>query len=89
MDEKERRKYIEEIFKHCKTDSILVITHAGELRRIYCPFIVVAVKDVPPIAEGDIVLVTAVGMSLELIDVYIIKRKAFYHYNFILYSSSG
>ena len=85
MTGNERKKYIEEIFKHCKTDSILIINKWGRLERLQCPFIVVTIKDVPPLGEGDVVMVTAVRMSMELIDVYIIRTKAYYHYNFILY----
>jgi hypothetical protein len=85
MTGNDRKKYIEEIFKLCKTDSILIINNLGRLERLPCPFVVIAVKDVPPLAEGDVVMVTAVRMSLELIDVYIVRTKAYYHYNFILY----
>ena len=85
MNRNERIKYIEELFKICKTDSILIIKDKGELVRIYCPFLVRVIITVPPLNEGDIKQVTAVKVSLELIDVYIIEGKAYYHFNFILY----
>ena len=50
-----------------------------------CPFIVIVVKDVQPLNRGEIVWVTAVRMSLELIDVYIVQNRAYNYYNFILY----
>ena len=85
MTENERKKYIEEIFKLCKTDSILIINKWGMLERRLCPFLVIVVKEVPPLTEGDVVWVAAVRMSLELIDVYIVQNKAYNYYNFILY----
>ena len=80
MNRNEKIKYIEEIFRLCKTDSILIIKDKGQLVRIYCPFLIT----VPPLNEGDIKQVTAVKVSLELIDVYIIEGKAYYHFNFII-----
>ena len=85
MDDRERRRYIEEIFKLCKTDSILIINKWDMLERRLCPFLVIVIKDVPPLNEGDVVWVAAVRMSLELIDVYIVQNKAYNYYNFILY----
>ena len=81
----ERKKYIEEIFKLCRTDSILIINKWGMLERRLCPFFVIVIQDVPPLKEGEVVAVTAVRMSLELIDVYIVMRKGYNYYNFILY----
>lgn len=85
MTGNERKKYIEEIFKLCKTDSILIINKWGILERRLCPFLVIVVKEVPPLKESDVVWVAAVRMSLELIDVYIVQNKAYNYYNFILY----
>jgi len=84
MTRNEKIRYIEEIFKLCKTDNILVITSEGQLERIYCPFLVIVVISIPPLIEGDIKQVTAVKVSLELIDVYIIEGRAYYHFNFRL-----
>jgi hypothetical protein len=84
MNRNERIKYIEEIFKVCRTDSILIITREGQLERIYCPFLVKVIITIPPLNEGDIKQVTAVKVSLELIDVYIIEGRAYYYFNFII-----
>jgi hypothetical protein len=82
MNRNERIKYIEEIFKVCRTDSILIITREGQLERIYCPFLVKVIITIPPLNKGDIKQVTAVKVSLELIDVYIIEGRAYYYFNF-------
>ena len=82
MNESERKKYIQEIFKYCKTDSILVIDQNGHLRRLRCPFFVLVIVDVPPLKKGQEKAVVAVKLAENLVDVYIIGEKAFYHYNF-------
>jgi hypothetical protein len=45
-DEEKKRKYIEEVFKYCKIDSILVINKHGHLQRLDCPFEVIVISDV-------------------------------------------
>lgn len=82
MTDNEKRKYIEEVFKYCKTDSILVINKMGDLQRLQCPFEVVVIQDVGELFKGLICLVSAVKIDLSLIDVYIIKNKAYYFFNF-------
>jgi len=82
MSDEDKRKYIEEIFKYCKIDSILVINKTGLLERLDCPFEVLVIQDVGELYKGLICLVSAVKLDLTLIDVYIIGNKAYYFFNF-------
>ena len=82
MSDEEKKKYIEEVFKYCKIDSILVINNRGDLQRLDCPFSVVVISDVGELYKGLICLVSAVKIDISLIDVYIIKNKAYYYFNF-------
>jgi hypothetical protein len=82
MSNEEKKKYIEEIFKYCKIDSILVIDKTGQLQRLDCPFEVLVIQDVGELTKGLICLVNAVKIDLSLIDVYIIRNKAYYFFNF-------
>jgi hypothetical protein len=82
MSDEEKKKYIEEIFRYCKTDSILVIGKMGQLQRYDCPFEVIVISDVGELYKGLICLVNAVKLDLSLIDVYIIRNKAYYFFNF-------
>lgn len=84
MSDDEKKKYIEELFKYCKTDSILVINKMGQLQRLNCPFEVVVILDVGELYKGLICLVSAVKMDLTLIDVFIVRNKAYYCFNFRL-----
>ena len=82
MSDEEKRKYIEEVFKYCKIDSILVINQSGQLQRLDCPFSVIVISDVGELYKGLICLVSAVKIDISLIDVYIIRDKAYYFFNF-------
>lgn len=82
MSDEEKKQYISEIFKYCKTDSILVINHEGNLQRYDCPFEVIVITDVGELFKNLICLVKAVKMDLTLMDVYIIGNKAYYFFNF-------
>ena len=82
MSDEDKRKYIEEVFKYCKIDSILVINKHGLLQRLDCPFEVVVISDVGELTKGLICLVNAVKLDLSLIDVYIIRNKTYYFFNF-------
>ena len=83
MSDDEKRKYLAEIFKYCKVDSILVMhRNSGQLERLQCPFEVVVITDVGELYKGLKCLVSAVKMDLTLVDVYIIRNKAYYFFNF-------
>jgi len=84
MTEEERKKYIKEVYELCGIDSVLIINHKGQLERLYCPFVVVAIRDIGDLKKGLKYGVIAVKLSPELIDVYIVKLKAYYHFNFRL-----
>lgn len=77
------REYILELFKIVSTTSILVVDPKGILKRLYCPFRVVAKVAIPPqITEGDSYYVDAVKMTLELKEVYIIQGKGYFIWYF-------
>ncbi len=82
MNDQERKWYIQEIFKYCTTDSILIIDQKGRLIRLRCPFKVIVIVDVHPLKKGQEKAVIAVKLAENLVDVYVIEKKAFYHYNF-------
>ena len=88
MSDEDKKKYIEEVFKYCKTDSILVINKHGHLQRLDCPFEVVVITNVGELYKGLICLVNAVKLDLTLIDVYIIRNKAYYFFNFRVLGSN-
>jgi hypothetical protein len=79
----QNKLYILELFKIVSTDSILVINSKGILKRLYCPFRVVAIVDSPPhIIVGAFYMVEAVKMTLELKEVFIISGKGYFIWYF-------
>jgi hypothetical protein len=80
MNTKEpNREYIIELFKIVSTTSILVVDNKGNLKRLHCPFKVVAIVELPPqITVGAFYMVDAVKMTLELKEVYIIGGKGYF-----------
>jgi hypothetical protein len=85
MSEEKARTYIVELFRIVSSSSILIIDSIGTLHRVNCPFRVVALLDIPPdITEGRPYFVNAVKMSLELKEVFIIGRKAYYYCGFLI-----
>ena len=59
------REYILELYKIVSSTSILVVDHKGNLKRLYCPFRVVAIVELPPqITVGAFYMVEAVKMTL-------------------------
>jgi hypothetical protein len=81
------REYILELFKIVNTTSILVIDQKGILKRLHCPFKVVAVVGLlPHIIVEALYLVDAVKMTLELKEVYIINGKGYliWYFNIVI-----
>ncbi len=77
------REYILELFKNVSTTSILVVDCKRNLKRLHCPFEVVAVVTSPPqIIVGEIYFVDAIKMTLELKEVYIIEGKGYFIWYF-------
>lgn len=72
------KEYILELFKIVSPKSILVVDQNGKVKRLHCPFRVLAIVDIlPDIAEGKFYLVDFVKMTLELKEVFIIKGKGY------------
>lgn len=74
----DNEKYIRELLKWVEEDSMLVIDEKGRLRRIYCPFKATCLVDFPDINQGESVAVTAVRLTIQIKEVYIIKGRAYF-----------
>ncbi len=73
------REYILELFKIVSPTSILVVDQYGKVKRLHCPFRVMAIVDIPPdIEQGTFYMVDFVKMTLELKDVFIIQGKGYF-----------
>ena len=75
----QNRQYILELFKIVSPTSILVVDKNGKVRRLHCPFRVLAIVDVSPdISTGEFYLVDFVKMTLDLKEVFVIGGKGYY-----------
>jgi len=79
----QNRKYILELYKIVSPRSILVVDQSGKVKRLHCPFKVLAIVDIPPdIVEGKFYMVEFVKMTLELKEVFIIQGKGYFIWYF-------
>jgi hypothetical protein len=75
----QKRQYILNLFKIVSPRIILVVDQCGKVKRLHCPFRVMAIVDIPPdIAKGKYYMVDFVKMTLDLKEVYIISGKGYY-----------
>lgn len=83
----DKKKYIRDLFEVVSTTDILIINMENQLIRLNVPFTVLVVVDgLPGLDPGEIASVTAIKMDDRLIDIYIVHKKAYYHYNFVLFT---
>jgi hypothetical protein len=70
---------LEELFIIVSTARILFVNQYGRVKRLNCPFRVIALDDIPPdIITGDFYRVDFVKMTLDLKEVFIINGKEYY-----------
>ena len=81
----DHKKYIRELFEVVSNQDILIVNKDNQLIRLNVPFTVLVVRQVPGLRKGDVGSVTAIRMDVKLLDIYIVKGKPYYYYNFILY----
>ncbi|MHC1731330.1 MAG: hypothetical protein AB9888_04710 [Bacteroidales bacterium] len=88
MNQDEKRKYIEELFKLVSTDSILVVKDWNTLERLRCPFVVKARRDVGSCKAGNYYRVEAVKVDQKsLRNVFIVRRTGYFMENFNIINS--
>jgi len=65
--DQQKRKYIQDVYDLCGTESILVISHRGRLERISCPFTVIPIRDVGELIMGLTYAVSQVKLATTLL----------------------
>ncbi len=78
MDE----KILAVILKYSTPNSLLIVDHNKKLKEKVCPFKVRVLRRLENFNKDDIVVVTSVRVTRELITVFIISGKAYYYYHF-------
>ena len=70
-------RFLWELRKWVDGNSLLVVTFAGILTRLYCPFSVEAIESVNGIKKGGIYRVDKIGVSANKHLVYYIQGKSY------------
>lgn len=75
-------KELADTLKYSNRSEILVITHDFKLKVIVCPFKVVALYRIGILFQGQVVIVTQVKVTNQLITIYFINELPYYYYHF-------
>lgn len=76
------KKELAEVLKYTSPNIIYVVTWNNVLKKVFCPFKVMVLQDIGDLKKGDVVLVEAVKVDLNLKTIFIIDSQAYYYYNF-------
>jgi hypothetical protein len=76
------KKELAEVLKYTSPNIIYVITWNNILKKVFCPFEVLVIKDIGSLKIGDLVFVEAVKVDLNLKTIFMIDNQAYYYYNF-------
>ena len=81
----DKKKYIKELFEVVSTQDMLIINKDNQLIRLNVPFTVQVVREVPGLNKGSLESVVGIKMDIRLMDIYIVNKKPYYYFNFIIY----
>ena len=56
----------------------------GQMKQLYCPFLVICKVEVPPLQKGSEYTVEAIKMTLKLEDVFIIEGRLYFDWYFTI-----
>jgi len=80
----QNQKTLDAINRDCSPSSLLVIDRYGRLHRLFCPFPVRLIQDLPIGKHNEIVFVDKVLVSSELVLLYQVKRQLFRYNLFVI-----
>lgn len=84
MADNDIKRIIDEINKYCSPTSLLVIGKDGVLRRLFCPFSVLPIRNTQLGGIKQILAVDAVRLSNNLVMLYIIQKVAYPYSDFLI-----
>jgi hypothetical protein len=76
------KQEIGEQLKYSSSEWIYIVTCNNVLKQLFCPFKVIVLSSVGVLVQGEIVLVKAVKVTMELKTVFVIEGKAYYYFHF-------
>ena len=76
------KKDLAEILKYSSSEWIYVVTYKNELLQLFCPFKVAALISIGNLNKGQVLSVSKVKVTKELVVVFVIEKRAYYYYHF-------
>jgi hypothetical protein len=76
------RKDLGELLKYSSSEWIYVVTYRNELLQLFCPFRIVVLTSVGGLYKGQILHVSMVKVTKDLVTVFLINGDAYYFYHF-------
>ena len=76
------KRELADTLKYSNLSEILIITHDCKLRVILCPFKVIVLYEIGILFPGQVVVVTQVKVTDQLITIYLINELLYYYYHF-------
>lgn len=75
---------IADLMKYCSPNEIYIVNKNDRIERLKCPFKVKVKYNIGELVKDEIVLVTKVKITKDLISAYIINSQAYYCHHFII-----
>jgi hypothetical protein len=76
------RKQLAEVLKYSSPNIIYVVAWNNILQKVFCPFQVQVLENIGNLKKGELVIVDAVKVDLQLKTIYIINSQAYYYHYF-------
>ena len=71
-----------EQLKYSSSQWLYVVTWNNILKQLFCPFKVAVLKPVGTLKKGEVVMVDAIKVTMELKTVFVINGNAYFYYHF-------
>ena len=76
------KKQLAELLKYSHPKEIYVVDWRNKLLLIRCPFKASVKENIGHLKAKEVVLVDEIKVTLELITVFVVKKKAYFYYHF-------
>ena len=78
MNEKE----LAELLKYSHPKELYVVDYRNKLLLLRCPIKALVKEDIGHLKAKEIVMIDEIKVTLELITVFVVKKKAYFYYHF-------
>ena len=76
------KKQLAELLKHSHPKELYIVDWRNKLLILRCPFRASVKDDIGNLKAREIIYVDEIKVTLELITVFVVKKKAYFYYHF-------